>query len=263
MAWTVEDIDWHRFDADAVDPALLAVAKAAALVEANADDYVAYLERVFAEDPEFIAAAQHWGSEECRHGQALARWATLADPDFDFARALAEFRRLYRLPLDVSRSVRGSEARELIARCVVECGTSGLYSALRDAADEPVLRQICHNIASDEFRHYKLFLTHLQRYPRPSPWRRVATAAARVLEIGDDELAAAWHAANGQGNYRRNAAGRAFRRHVVPFYRPLHVGRMVKMTFAAAGLNAQGRLSRIGQWLAWHALQFYGGRPAI
>ena len=38
--------------------------------------------------------------------------------------------------------------------------------AAREAAvaDEPVLKVICHKIAGDEFRHYKLFYTHLQRY---------------------------------------------------------------------------------------------------
>ena len=44
-----------------------------------------------------------------------------------------------------------------MARCVVESGTSSMYSALRDSTDEPVLKAICHRIAGDEFRHFRLF----------------------------------------------------------------------------------------------------------
>ena len=32
------------------------------------------------------------------------------------------------------------------------------------AQREPVLKQICKNIAADEFRHFKLFFTHMERY---------------------------------------------------------------------------------------------------
>ena len=53
--------------------------------------------------------------------------------------------------------MRGSRAGELLARCVVESGTCSYYAALRDATREPVLRQICHHIAQDEARHYRLF----------------------------------------------------------------------------------------------------------
>ena len=66
--------------------------------------------------------------------------------------------------MDAVTSVRGSRTGELIARCVVEVGTSSYYSALRDSIDEPVLKRICHRIAGDEYHHYKLFYSHLKRY---------------------------------------------------------------------------------------------------
>ena len=52
----------------------------------------------------------------------------------------------------------------MVARCVVEIGTSSYYTALRDAAAEPVLREICRHIAADELRHYRLFYKNLDRY---------------------------------------------------------------------------------------------------
>ena len=105
--WSLDDIAWNRFDAAGVDADLLAVVKTAALVEANAADYVAYLTGVFADDAGFVAAVARWGIEEEQHGAALGRWAELADPGFDFARALADFRAGYRIPQGVAESIRG------------------------------------------------------------------------------------------------------------------------------------------------------------
>ncbi|MEQ9520511.1 MAG: ferritin-like domain-containing protein, partial [Parvibaculum sp.] len=82
--WTLDDIEWEKFDASKVDPDLLAAIKAAAMVEANADDYVTYLTNVFADRPDVQAAIKQWGEEEVQHGAALAKWAETADPDFSF-----------------------------------------------------------------------------------------------------------------------------------------------------------------------------------
>lgn len=256
MTWSLDDISWSRFTPAAIDAATVRLVKAAALVEANADDYVAYLLNVFHDDPAFQDAARQWGAEENQHGRALGRWAEMADPGFDFEDVLQCFRQLYRPDVAAAQSIRGSQAGELISRCVVECGTSSLYSALRDASAEPVLRQICHRIAGDEFRHYQLFRTHLQRYPRPPLWTRVRIAAGRVLETADDELASAWHAANvGDAPYNRRACARAYERHAVVHYRQGHVVRMVAMIAKAIELNPQARPTRWLQRFAWWLLQ--------
>jgi len=180
--WSLDDIDWGGFEGGAVDADLLAVVKTAALVEANAADYVAYLGDVFRGDEAFLAAIQTWGREEEQHGAALGRWAELAEPGFDFAGALAAFRANYRVPQNVTQSIRGSRAGELVARQVVETGTSSFYSAIRDATDEPVLKAIAGRIAADEFAHYRLFQIHFARYhavePLPLP-TRLHVAATR------------------------------------------------------------------------------------
>ncbi len=163
--WSLSDIPWDRFDATRVEPAALDIVKAAALVERNAGDYVAYLCNVFADDPSFQTIIRGWGEEEVQHGEALGRWAELADPAFDFRERYQQFRGRYRIPIEAMQSVRGSRAGEMVARCVVETGTSSLYSALRDASQEPVLRFICAKIAGDEFRHYVMFHKHLQACP--------------------------------------------------------------------------------------------------
>ena len=58
--WTLETIDWDRFDASKVDPEILRNIKAAAMVERNGGDYGIYLGRVFADDPAFVADLTDW-----------------------------------------------------------------------------------------------------------------------------------------------------------------------------------------------------------
>ena len=137
--------------------------------------------------------------------------------------------------------MRGSRCAELIARCVVEVGTSSYYSALADSTDEPVLRQICKKIAADEFRHYKLFYDHMKRYEAreaPTLARRVAVALGRMAEGEDDELAFAYYAANGvEGPYDRKACAAAHGSRALTRYRPGHVRLAANMTMKAVGLR--------------------------
>ena len=257
--WTLDDIPWDRFEPGLVDPELLRAVKAAAMVEHNSGDYVTYLCNVFSDDPEFQAAARAWGEEEVQHGVALARWARLADPAFDFAASFKVFTDGYQLPLQAAQSVRGSRAGELIARCVVEVGTSSFYSAMRDATEEPVLKAICGKIAGDEFRHFKLFRTHAQRYQAERKLgllRRLKVAFGRLSEASDDELAFAYYSANRPPEpYDRKKHSRAYSRHALPLYRFGHVQRGIGMILKACDLDPQGKLSRWLARAAWWGLR--------
>ena len=258
--WSLEDISWDRFDPSKVDPDLLKVIKAAAMVEYNGGDYATYLCNVFAGDPAFQDAAKIWAGEEVQHGLALGRWAEMADPSFDFERSFKRFTGGYSLPLQTAESVRGSRTAELVARCVVEVGTSSYYSALGAAAEEPVLKEICRNVAADEFRHYKLFYSHLKRYlekERIGKLRRVLVALSRIGESEDDELAYAYYAANGlEGEtYDRKRWSRAYAARAFGYYRPQHVERGIMMTFKAAGLPPQGWLARLTSRAAYWFIQ--------
>src|SRR5213079_254726 len=95
--------------------------------------------------------------------------------------------------------IRGSRTGELIARCMVETGTSSYYTALAETAREPVLQQVCRHIAADEYRHFKLFYDHMRRYlarENIGLLRRLRIAATRITESEDDELSYAWHCGN-------------------------------------------------------------------
>ena len=244
--WTLNDIEWDRFDSSKVDPELLKVVKAASLVEKNGDTYSVYLESVFRDDDDFCAEAVRWGAEEVQHGDALGRWAELADPAFKFDASFADFKEKIQLPLDAEASVRGSRVGELIARCIVECGTSSLYAAIASYTNEPVLKQICQNIAADELRHYKLFYTFHKRYliaEKVGFWRRLWVALGRIRETEDDELAYAYYAANhaGEGPYDRKVYTKKYIARAYSIYRFTHIERATAMVFKAVGLKPHGR----------------------
>ncbi len=247
--WSLDDIPWDRFDPGKLDADLIKLVKAASMVESNGGDYAIYLCNVFADDAEFQVAARAWAAEEVQHGEALARWAGMADPSFDFSASFKRFTEGYALPLGATASVRGSRAGELVARCIVEVGTSSYYSALAAASEEPVLKTICRRIAADEFRHYKLFYKHLKRYleiEKVSKLRRIRIALGRIGESEDDELAYAYYAANGTASepYERKRWSRAFSARALAHFRPAHVERGIAMTFKAAGLAPRGPLAR-------------------
>ncbi|HHK75047.1 MAG TPA: ferritin-like domain-containing protein [Rhizobiales bacterium] len=259
MSWNMDsDIDWSVFDSDKVEPGLLQIVKSAALVEANASDYVTYLCRIWPEDEAMHSVFRQWGREETQHGLALARWASLADPDFDFPPALERFRHMQNIDTTAERSIRGSATGELIARCVVETGTSSLYAAIRDVTDEPVLKQLSARIAADEFAHYALF-SRLIKTQDPLPRRsRLKIALGRLFEASDDELASAYFCAADRPSrpltYERKTFSRAYQLGVMRIYQRKHINRLVAMIASAGGLKPHGLLSRIFQPLVWFTL---------
>jgi hypothetical protein len=265
--WRIDDIDWDRFDGTQVDPAVVPLIKAAALVERNGTDYAIYLKRVFADDPVFQAAADDWAVEEVRHGDTLGRWASLADPSWDYMAAFDRFRAGYQVNLTADASVRGSRTGELIARCIVETGTSSYYTALGERTTEPVLRQVCKKIAADEFRHFKLFYTHMRLYlerERIGPLRRIRIAAGRINESEDDELAFAYHCANDAPgvSYDRARCFAAYGAGTMAQYRFRDVERGMGMVFKAVGLKPRGLLSDWSAKGAWKLLRWRQARLA-
>ncbi|MFN3233172.1 MAG: ferritin-like domain-containing protein [Alphaproteobacteria bacterium] len=262
--WSLDDIEWGGFRPDLVDGEMLAVVKAAALVEANAPDYVQYLCNVFKTDAALCEALEQWGREEEQHGDALARWAAMADPTFDFERALSVFRSDFeQVPLDTEESIRGSRLGELFARCVVESGTTSFYAAMEDKTDEPVLKQIARNISADEVRHYKLFRRQLDDYegqePPLSKLARCRILADRVAERNDDEFGFAYYAANialkSDEPYDRDYCMLAYELGSFGIYKQPHLEKAAKMMLRAIGFRSDSLISRGATRLAWWMVQ--------
>jgi rubrerythrin len=262
--WTLDDIEWDNFDPSKVDPKLLATIKTAAMVEANASDYVTYLLNVFDGDDAFCEVVHQWGEEEKQHGEALGRWAQMADPGFSFNDSLQRVQEDgYQLPLQETESVRGSRQGELLARCLVESSTTSFYSAIKDAADEPVLKAIAHNIAADEVRHYGLFRRHLERYEqdqnRIGLVERIKVVAGRISESDDDEFAFAYYATNLAGQdgveYDRLYCAKAYEGHALSLYDRSHLEMGGKMILRAFGFKPDSWVSRTLLPVFWFAFQ--------
>ncbi|MDE2163921.1 MAG: ferritin-like domain-containing protein [Alphaproteobacteria bacterium] len=271
QGWSPDDVGWEKFDASKVEPWMLAAIKAAALVEFNAPDYVTYLKRIFKDaGEETIASIEEWGREESQHGQSLGRWAEMADPGFKLDETFARFHRGYRPAHFASAdeiSVRGSRRGEMIARCVVESGTSSYYSAIKDAANEPVLKEIAGRIAADEFRHYKLFFETLQKQDEPDLpfWKRLLVAVGRITESDDDELAYAYYCATVPADqeastpYNRVEIAKAAYNTSLRIYRRRHIRKLTQMVARAVGVNPQGALTRLAEALLWRMLRVRAG----
>ena len=94
--WRIDDVAWDRFDPTRVDPDIVPLVKAAAMVERNGADYGLYLSGVFPDDPDFPGAAADWAAEEVAARRRAGHWAMLADPPWDYEAAFARYRAGYR-----------------------------------------------------------------------------------------------------------------------------------------------------------------------
>jgi hypothetical protein len=273
QGWTPDEIPWEKFDASKAEPWMIKAIKSAALVEYNAPDYVSYLKRIFPE-PEYHGEIEQWGREETQHGRVLGRWAEMADPTFKLEDAVARFRRGYR-PAHFSSSdttsVRGSRRGEMIARCVVESGTSSYYTAIKDATQEPVLKEIAGRIAADEFRHYKLFFETLHRQGEPDLpfWRKLLIALARITESDDDEICYSHYCALVPADqvaakpYVRGVYARSMFGLTVRIYRRRHIQKLTQMVAKAIGADPQSNVVRLAGSGIWRMLRVRAGLARV
>ena len=84
-------------------------------------------------------------------------------PEFDWEHAYQGFFEEYGRACTME-ALAETRSLEMVARCVVETGTSSFYRTLSEAAPEPVLKEITANISSDEVRHYKHFYRYFLDY---------------------------------------------------------------------------------------------------
>jgi hypothetical protein len=228
--WHIEQVAWDRFDPSKIDPGIIPLVKAAAMVEKNGVDYAKYLNGVFVDDP-----------------------------TWNFDESFERYRNGYKIDINADASIRGSRTGELIARCMVEIGTSSYYTALGEQTEEPVLKEVCKLIAADEYRHFKLFYDHMKRYlarEKLSFLQRLRVAAGRVGESEDDELAFAFHCGNDAVGvpYDHNRCIAGYMSRAMGYYRYHHIERGMGMMFKTIGLPPRGRLSGIAAKGAWRLL---------
>lgn len=197
--WNLDDIRFETIDVNAVraDEFLFTTLASASFVEILAQTYSANLIQHFNGNTEITDwLATHWRPEETQHGEALKAYVQVVWPEFDWEAGHARFRADYATCCTVEQ-LEPHLALELVARCVVETGTSTFYRAMSDYVHEPVLRDLIDRIKTDEAAHYSFFRRHfveLNASERHTTWQIIATIWRRIRDVrGEDAYIAFKH----------------------------------------------------------------------
>ena len=172
-----------------------------------------------------------------------------------FRRCLQALHRRHSVPL-VRRFDRGS-AGELVARCIVETGTSSYYSGVMEAAEEPVLKE---SLPQHRRRRVPPLQAVLHLSP-PLPGGREDRIIRSLLggrlahpRIGGRRtgLRLLRRQSSGRRRLRPQALRSRLSRSRLCLYRPPHIERGIGMILKAIGMEPQGRLNglltRLGMW---------------
>jgi hypothetical protein len=110
-------------------------------------------------------------------------------PDFDWDAAYRGFFSEFSQCCLIA-ALEPSRALVLVARCVVETGTSSFYGMLTASDCEPILTQLVSNIRADEIRHYKYFYRFFLKYREQEKTSRIAifkTLVKRAAAVQSEE----------------------------------------------------------------------------
>jgi ferritin len=194
--WTLEEINYSRIQIEAIhdEVDLFYLLVSASFIESGSDTYTRNLVEHYDAYPQIADWLQHqWEPEELQHGRALKAYVQTVWPDFDWESAYAAFFDEYSR-LCMVEELEDDRALELVARCVVETGTTTYYQTLRDLSPDPVLTDLAEHIRTDEVQHYKHFFRYfkeLNTERRLSRTRVLGSLRRRLVELrtSDSDIA--------------------------------------------------------------------------
>ncbi|MHB8181233.1 ferritin-like domain-containing protein [Acidithiobacillus sp.] len=188
MRWHLEDMDFSRIDTARLrdrDDLFLLVCSAS-FIESGSSIYTRNLVDYFADDAEISEwLIDHWEPEELQHGRALKAYVQHVWPEFNWDCAYADLVAEY-AKLCTADALEPTRGQEMVARCIVEMGTTTYYQALNAVCDEPVLRDLTWRIRTDEVQHYKHFYHYFLQYQQQENLHRLQVIAVlwhRVAEL--------------------------------------------------------------------------------
>ncbi len=190
--WSIDQIDFDRIAHDRIvnEDTWFYVLAAASFVESFSDLFTHnLLDHMQGDTETCLWLRERWEPEELQHGRALRRYVETVWPAFDWQAAFDGFKTDYR-PYCKPELLEPTRALEMVARCVVETGTSGLYGLLQQISPEPVLATLAAHIRNDEVGHYKYFYHSYLRYreaEQPSRWQVARVLRQRLGEIGQED----------------------------------------------------------------------------
>lgn len=190
--WSIDQIDFDHIAHDRIvnEDTWFYVLAAASFVESFSDLFTHnLLDHMQGDTEACLWLRERWEPEEMQHGRALRRYVETVWPAFDWQAAFDGFQVDYR-PYCKPELLEPTRALEMVARCVVETGTSGLYGLLQQISPEPVLATLVGHIRNDEVGHYKYFYQFYLRYreaEQPSRWQVARVLRERLGEIGQED----------------------------------------------------------------------------
>ena len=190
--WRVEDIAFDAIDHTAIEnnEDLFFLLMSASFIETGSDTYASNLAEHYSAWPEIaVWLKAHWEAEELQHGRALRAYVEAVWPDFPWQQAYDSFFSEYS-KLCTMEELYPDPRLEMVARCVVETGTTAYYHTLRDLSTEPVLSELLGNIRNDEVSHFKHFLKYFKELQDESPVGRARIAKAlygRLKELRESD----------------------------------------------------------------------------
>jgi len=195
--WDYEiDIDYDAIDTTKIkeNHFLFYLLTIASYIEITSETYAKNLSEYYSDNPEVLEWLNgSWEQEEVQHGKALKSYIEHVWTRYPWEKGYARFLELY-LPLCEVSSFQPTRGLEMVARMIVETGTSTTYRAFEDYAnslDEPVLARLCHRIYKDEVNHYSNFNHYFSYYNKGEKLGRkeiFTVIASRLKDASDEDI---------------------------------------------------------------------------
>ena len=162
---------------------------AASFLETAVPLHVNRLNQVFGAQPDVVLwLEQVWWPQRAEHGRRLRDYIEATWPEFDWSAAYQEFHETYRRRSGLER--RGaSAALEALGLCVTAAQAAVFYRALARSADDPALRALARQAASDHggsFDHFRVLFERCKRGERVglvASWRAVRAACRSARDF--------------------------------------------------------------------------------
>ena len=190
--WKIADIRYEAIDHAAIvhNEDMFYLLMSASFIEMGSDTYAANLGEHYADYPGIQGwLVDEWEHEEMQHGESLRRYVEAVWPSFPWQQAYDSFFAEYS-QLCTMEELFADRRLEMVARCVVETGTTAYYHTLRGLSDEPVLTELLSHIRSDEVGHFKHFLAYFKTLQAEQPVGRTRIAGAlysRLKELRESD----------------------------------------------------------------------------
>ncbi len=209
--WDYEkDIDYNKINKENIkdNEFLFTILTIASFIEITSYIYDKNLSLFFKGEEQVVSWLNNtWEIEETQHGKALKKYINCVWPEFDYQEAYERFRKSY-LPLCKVEALEDSKAKEMLARMVVETGTSTAYQAIAHYAkdlNEPVLEHLVKLISKDEVYHYEKFEELFKYYKKQeqlSSTDIIKLLYKRAKEINSEDIKIAYEALERKQDYQ-------------------------------------------------------------